>query len=216
MEPALSNNFEELGTGVELCGTVTVTYQALKNQQIRIDEMQLVMTEKLTEPEQPSGDPEGSPTSAPTATPTAAPTLKPLPSELPDDISESTVSGVMLTGQFVEADNLAGLAVGGKCDVSYTFESANGANENGAKVQWYRSLTENGEYTAIEDADSFSYVLPEELGRYYVKAGVRVLTDENKMTAEAYSTPMQVKYRLGFSDNPSCQARLRLYYERQD
>lgn len=203
-QPAQTADFEELGTDLLLDGEVTLTYKAASSAALRIDETQLIFSkdaapESSIEPEEteaPTKIPE-EPTKEPSSTP--RPTF--VPGEIPEEVSESKVSNVRLTGQFVEADGLEGLAVSGTCDVLYTFESENGANDNGAVICWYKSLTKDGEYTEVGDMAGSPYTFQEELGGYYVKAGVRVVTDENKITEEAYTEPLQVKYRLAFYDD---------------
>lgn len=197
--PAQSAAFVELGSELLLGGEVIITYRAVSAAAIRIDEMQLIMTEAV-EPEPTEEVPEQTPdASTPEPTSTPRPTID--PGDLPEDASPSKVSNVVLAGQFVEADGLEGLAVDGKCEVSYTFESVDGENDNGAVINWYKSLTKDGEYTKAGENAGSPYTIPEELGGYYIKAGVSVVTDKGTITEEEYTEPMQVKYRLAFYDD---------------
>lgn len=159
---------------------------------------ELVMTEQT----EPSVTDEPSATDPPSPTPdtsTPAPTID--PGDIPEDLSPSKVNDVQLTGQLVEADGLEGLAVDGTCEVTYKFESENGENDNGALIRWYRALTKDGEYTEIDGSTGSPYTIKEELGGYYVKAGVSVLTDKDTVTEEIFTDPIQVKYRLAFYDD---------------
>lgn len=196
--PAQSADFEELGSELLLGGEVTIVYRAASSAAIRIDETQLVMTEPAepTTTDVPTPSP-GASTPEPTSTP--KPDID--PGDIPEDVSPSTVSNVKLTGQFVESEGIEGLAVYGTCDVTYTFEPEDGESDNGALIRWYRSLTKNGEYTEIGENTGAPYTIAEELGGYYVKAGVSVVTDKGTITEEVYTEPMQVKYRLAFYDD---------------
>lgn len=196
--PTQSGEFMELGTKLLLGGEVTIVYRAASIAAIRIDETQLIMTESI----EPSVTEEPSTTEQPSPTPdtsTPAPTID--PGDIPENLSPSKVSDVQLTGQLVEADGLEGLAVDGTCEVTYKFESENGENDNGALIRWYRALTKDGEYTEIDGSTGSPYTITEELGGYFVKAGVSVVTDKDTVTEEIFTDPMQVKYRLAFYDD---------------
>lgn len=196
--PTQSGEFVELGTELLLGGEVTIVYRAASAAAIRLDETQLVMTEQT----EPSVTDEPSATEPPSPTPdtsTPAPTID--PGDIPEDLSPSKVRDVQLTGQLVEADGLEGLAVDGTCEVTYKFESENGENDNGALIRWYRALTKDGEYTEIDGSTGSPYTIKEELGGYYVKAGVSVLTDKDTVTEEIFTDPIQVKYKLAFYDD---------------
>lgn len=196
--PTQSGEFVELGTELLLGGEVTIVYRAASAAAIRLDETQLVMTEQT----EPSVTDEPSATYSPSPTPdTSTPTHTIDPGDIPEDLSPSKVNDVQLTGQLVEADGLEGLAVDGTCEVTYKFESENGENDNGALIRWYRALTKDGEYTEIDGSTGSPYTIKEELGGYYVKAGVSVLTDKDTVTEEIFTDPIQVKYRLAFYDD---------------
>lgn len=178
--------FNLIAENIKLSGDIHIKYTNNSKEVLRVDTIKLVKTD---------GEPLPSPTA--TVTPTSAPTDEPTPTP---DADGTYVSNVSITGQTVSAEGYQGLAVDGKCDVNYDFITTEDKTEERAEIKWYKSISEDGEYSLVENASGTPYIISSELGGYYVKAGVTVYTTDGESTEEVFTEPQQVKYKLEFYD----------------
>ena len=67
------------------------------------------------------------------------------PIEVPPTVTDVTLSGLVKEDETITID--------------YTFADVNGDDEAGTTFQWYRCDVKDGEYTAIDGAEAFSYII---------------------------------------------------------
>lgn len=204
--------FSLLAQDVEIEDNLVIRYTCgVAKPPMRIDVIKLVLKNQDKPTLPPTESPEPTESTMPTIPPepagSAAPTVSAVVTMPPTDPNVQ-VKNVQIKGERVEAEGLEGLGVDGTCDITYEYMSSNNTLEDKAnvKVQWYKSLLEDGEYTPIENANALTYKIPVELGGYYLKAGIIAKDIHGIESNEMFTEALQVKYKLAFSDDFNYEA----------
>lgn len=111
------------------------------------------------------------------------------------------VNEITLGGEMVNAEGIEGAAVDGTINVSYTYSHELGYQESGVEYQWYISDTRQGEYMPLPNNNLASMRVTPDMGRKFIKVSIRVWDEKQQFSENAYSEPIEVKWKLSFYDD---------------
>lgn len=104
-------------------------------------------------------------------------------------------------GKVVNAEGIAGLAIGGKAEAGYTYTYRLGLPEDTASTQikWYRADVQTGPFTEI--ASGREYTPGEDDSGKFIRFGVTAAANDGKTGDTVYSPAFLVKWKLAFDDD---------------
>lgn len=119
-----------------------------------------------------------------------------------DDEIKPEAKNLQYKGQVVNADAIAGLAIGGKAEAGYTYTYRIGLPEDTAstEIKWYQSETQDNSGLWTEIAQGSSYTPTEADSGKYIRFGITPVSADGKSGETAFSQAYLVKWKLSFYD----------------
>ncbi len=101
-------------------------------------------------------------------------------------------------GQVVQAEGIAGLAIGGKAEAEYIYTNSLGSPEGESVITWYRSDSAVGPWTQVTTGQSYT---PGEADKgKFLRFGVTPVSSDRSLGDEVFSDAYIVKWKLTFVD----------------
>lgn len=119
-----------------------------------------------------------------------------------DDEINPEAKDLTYKGQVVNAQDIAGLAIGGKAEAGYTYTYRIGLTEDtsATQIKWYKSDSQDEAGVWTEIASGQSYTPTEADSGKYIRFSVTPVSSDGKTGETVYSPAYLVKWKLSFFD----------------